>query len=829
MKSSAQLQRSPRGWIKGIGRAAALVIVLLAGASNQFESRCCAAELTSREVRKAVAAGRESLIRRQLSDGSFPADGLLTHPIAVTAWATLASLESGLPADSLPIRRALAYLRGLPLHRFEKNAEISLTIIVLLAGRDREDLPRVGQLVELLQSSQASSGAWTAAADDPTDHASISLLALLALRDAVHAGLPVHREVWLRSRQFWHHRQNPDGSWGEAPADHPEDSVVFLVEGATLTAVAALMTSQQMLDRAAIVMPDGSLDCCRTGSIDPALERGRQWLRSRALSQIQAESSSIPIIYYLYGLERTGRLSGLSFRGEQDWYRNGAALLLARQSPADGSWKGNNPVVATSHALLFLSRGLSSTVVCKLLPAGGRAAPSDGATKESWNRHPCDVGNLAQMVRGRPRWPLLMAADEADLSELDFNAGFRKLRQSPVVFLTGDEPPELSPREQTMLREYLAAGGFLLACPTCSSPRFEDGFRKLVRRILPVDQSELRPLSPDHPVYFAEFRISPADVTLLGVDAGCRTPVLYCPDDLGCLWSLWTSHQPGHHSADLQRKIDNASQIGINILSYATGREPPARLDVVPNDPVLPQPDHERGTLQIAQLRHAGAWQTAPRALPNLQRALAVTAGLPVSTTLHSRSPGDHDLFRFPILIMHGRQKFQYSPSDVAAIRNYLRSGGVLVADACCGSPEFDRSFRELAVQLFGATPLEPIPLEHELFSSAIGHDLKSVRFRELSPDGSAGTDDEIRRIGPQLEGIPIGNRYAVIYSRYDLSCTLERQFAAHCTGYLPDDAVRIATNLVLYALLQDVAIDDETPVRSAEPRGRPAKLSPPR
>ena len=43
------------------------------------------------------------------------------------------------------------------------------------------------------------------------------------------------------------------------------------------------------------------------------------------------------------------------------------------------------------------------------------------------------------------------------------------------------------------------------------------------------------------------------------------------------------------------------------------------------------------------------------------------------------------------------------------------------------------------------------------------------------------------------------------LYSKYDLSCTLERQSSVACAGYIPEDAVRIAVNIVLYAMQQDI------------------------
>ena len=53
------------------------------------------------------------------------------------------------------------------------------------------------------------------------------------------------------------------------------------------------------------------------------------------------------------------------------------------------------------------------------------------------------------------------------------------------------------------------------------------------------------------------------------------------------------------------------------------------------------------------------------------------------------------------------------------------------------------------------------------------------------------------------MEGIDIKGRFVVIYSKYDISCALEGDASAACTGYVPEDALKIGVNVVLYALLQ--------------------------
>ena len=47
-----------------------------------------------------------------------------------------------------------------------------------------------------------------------------------------------------------------------------------------------------------------------------------------------------------------------------------------------------------------------------------------------------------------------------------------------------------------------------------------------------------------------------------------------------------------------------------------------------------------------------------------------------------------------------------------------------------------------------------------------------------------------------------------VIYSKYDISCALDLQASVACTGYVPEDAAKIAVNVVLYSKLKAQQID---------------------
>jgi hypothetical protein len=173
--------------------------------------------------------------------------------------------------------------------------------------------------------------------------------------------------------------------------------------------------------------------------------------------------------------------------------------------------------------------------------------------------------------------------------------------------------------------------------------------------------------------------------------------------------------------------------------------------------------------------------------------------------------PSDESLPTYPLAYLHGRTAFQFSPQEIDNLRKYLSGGAVLFSDACCGSPQFDQSFRNLVKQLFPDQKLERIPVTHELFSQGIGFDIRKVK-RRIPDSGNLNDplDPTLREGEPYLEGIQIKGRYCVIYSKYDLSCALERQASVACAGYDHKDAVRIAVNVIRYALLQDIAYADK-------------------
>ncbi|HUQ72709.1 MAG TPA: DUF4159 domain-containing protein [Planctomycetaceae bacterium] len=772
-----------------------------------------AADLSAPEVVRSIENGKRYLVSQQRPNGSWPveADGGETkHVIGVTSLALLSLINAGMTYNDPPVRKALAFLRAQPAGEPDQTYDVALLIMAYVAAKDpaRTDAARIALLAKWLEDAQTNSGGWSYGAGGFGGDPSNAQFAVLGLREAAEAGVPIDRAAWERAKTYWEGIQSADGGWGYGERANSTGSM-------TVAGVASLTIVEHMLRTDAGVAPDGTPPCCKEDDPNPALERGLRWLANH-FAVGHNPGQSLWLLYYIYGIERAGRLSGRRFFGEHDWYREGAAFLIANQL-RDFSWQGlgsheSRPIVGTSLALLFLSKGLAPVMMSKLKHGPRDRANPDNLASHDWNKHPRDVRNLMEHISGQPRWPALLTSQEVDLRQAIATTGVDALLQAPILYLTAAEALSFTAPEKELLKEYLLQGGFLFASPTCQSAAFEDSLRELLKEMLPPGEGELKPLPPDHPVYRSEHLLSPDGVTLLGVDVGCRTAVIYCPDDLGCLWSYWQRHDPPKRNPQLKAKIIRSMQIGVNVAAYATGREPPRSLDApkkVADEAKLD--DIQRGLLQVAQIRHTGQWNAAPRALRNLLLALNDTVGLAASTKPRDLPANDPSLFQYPLLYMHGRTRFSLAPDERDALRLHLTRGGVLFADACCGAVPFDRSFRELMKQLFPEQEFKPIPVTHELFSEQIGRDVRKLRRRSLdNANPNAPVATTVREVEPYLEGLELDGRFVVIYSKYDLSCALERQATLSCEGYLPEDAVKLATNIVLYALLQDLRLPEE-------------------
>ncbi len=762
------LRSSRRLWRIG------LLGLLLAGelACGRATAR---AGVTSEEVEQAIRSGVKFLKERQRADGSWP-DAAPNARTGSTSLVALALLTAGENPDSPTIQQVLSFLRGYSPQQLNSTYAIGLQTMVFAAADPETDRARLVANVDWLERAQhkdprrerwAGNWSYTEQRANPGDNSNTQY-ALLGLNAASEAGIPVRPEVWALSRAYFEVFQNRDGGWGYTPQQKQSTASM------TCAGIASLIICGSRRFQSLENLQGETIRQCGEGALDPFLNRGIDWLANHFDVRQNLGHGQQYKLYYLYGLERAGRLAGVRFFGQNDWYRLGAEELVRTQNKLSGFWSGGgeNEIVGTSLALLFLAKGRAPVLINKLshLPRG------------DWNKDADDVRNMVSLVSRE--WKHLLTWQAVDPS----TATIQDMLQAPIAFFNGHNAPEFPLRARQNLREFIEQGGFIFAEACCGSSEFDNGFKRLVKEIFPEDEYRLRPLSPEHPVWRAKHLLNPEIHPLWGIEHGCRTVLIYSPHDLSCYWN------------QLERSPTNpavikALRVGENVIDFATGREMPADKLAIREVHNLQVVAPQRGALRIAKLKHAGEWNIAPQAIPNLMDVLRrppLTFNVVITQKdLFARDP---NLIYYPLIYIHGRSALQLDNDDLPALRRHLEpGGGTLFADAACGSAAFDASFRKLVAELLPDRPLVPIPHDDDLCSDRVGFDLKDVEYTKAAA---------IPRGFPQLEGVKINDHWAIIYSRFDIGCALERHTGLDCKGYTHSSAAKIAANIVIYATL---------------------------
>lgn len=742
------------------------------------------AEITAEEVRNSIRRGVLYLKSQQRVDGHW--DDHAGQRGGVTALCTLALLSAGVEADDPVMQNAMKYLRlmGNP----EATYSTSLQTMVFCAVQPELDRISIRKNIAWLEEAQSANGGWGYQLRSEGPDESNTQFAVLALHEAERAGVPVSRETWRKATTYWVKDQKPDGSWGYRGQ----------VSSGSMTCagIASLMIASQHIERGDAWVIDGNVLCCGKKAIHPEIDKGLAWLgRNFSVARNPSSDNNINhswVLYYLYALERVGRIGGERFIGDHDWYREGAEAIVQRQDRFRGTWSELSSFqradISTALALLFLSKGRWPVLVSKL-----RFGDED-----QWNRHRNDLAHLTRHVE--TRWKQELTWQTIDATK----ASVEDLLQTPVLFISGKEDLRLSPDVKQRLREYVNQGGFIFAEACCNSKVFDAQFRALMKELFP--DNPLRLLPPDHPVWYAEQAVEPNQIRpLYGLDSCCRTSVVYCPENLGCFWELARSRGM-QYPANVQTEVDNVLAIGANVLAYATGRELRDKLDMplaMPSD--TEESTFERATLQIGKLEHTGGSDEAPAALVNLLRIVHEQLDFPVRIERQLVNASDKTLPDFPLLFIHGRREFTFSEEERAGLRDYLRNGGFLFGDSICASRQFVEAFkRELQLVLPGAT-FKRIPADHPLFTSEYrGFTVPSVRLRVPgSRQANEPLAADVKSVPPILEGLQYEGRYVVVFSPVDMSCALENHSSMDCEGYVRDDAARLGLNIILFGLQQ--------------------------
>jgi hypothetical protein len=743
-------------------------------------------------VKAAIDNGIRYLRELENERGDFESSAVplnKARPGGVTALAVVALLNAGVSPDDPVIQRCLKYLRSLEP---SQSYTVGLSTMAFCLAGQKQDRQLIRRNLTWIANTHIRGG-WGYDNSYRSPDNSINQYVLLGVHEARLAGFEVDRKLLREMYDQYNGQRN--GEWG------------YRGQAPTLTMTTAglcnlLITGEDIAEKRKL--DDKGADP-RCGRYDDAATVGHalNWIGNAFPNDIsKAGRAFMHPFYCLYGIERAGRLTGRRFFGEHDWYRVGCEYLVSIQQE-NGSWNGKGqgfdhwPSVATSLALLFLSKGQTPVLISKLawgeLRAPGRI--------EEWNRKRSDIRHVVEFASRElfEQKPLAWQVfDPREVQGRDADKLAEELLQTPIVYLNGHTLTDiLDKKDEGMLRAYLNNGGFLFAEACCNSEEFDRKFREIIRK---VTGSELGLLPKNHPVWNAsgKFRSDWREFPLEGIQQGCKTVVIYCPKALAGHWENNDATSP---------EGKKAFHLAANVIAYATGLElPKPRLTEVEIVRKSTGPKPPTDFLKVVQLVSSqNAQPLAPKAIPNLMSEVGKLKLL-VHQTTQKLIPTDERVLDWKFFYMHDRNGFR-SPSaeQLENLKFTLENRGTLFADAACGSKAFDKSFREFVKTMWPDKELEPIKLKENqgkngLYSREVnGELLREVKYRREEKDGTPSKD--FRSGPPPLEGIKINGRWVVIYSKYDIGCALEKHQSTDCLGHDYVSAVKLGKAVILYVL----------------------------
>ena len=363
-----------------------------------------------REVRKSIDDGRRYLLGQRRESGSWEIGAAtVAYPGGATSLVLLALLTAGVPPSDPVIQDGLKYLRTIELEPGSKTYVVGLQTMAYSQAGQAVDRERIQKNTTWLQDAQKANGWSYGRLGDPDN--SNTQYAVLGLHAGIESGVRVDKRALENIRRFMVDSQIPKaipgrpgtGGWAYKERNPPSMTM-------TCAGLSNLMITGMDLDVSKQRLEGGVIKDCGLYDEEGPAANGLRWIGGAFPDELQAGNAATRLgpaqFYALYGIERTGRLTGRRFLGGHDWYEIGCRYLVSIQK-GDGSWQGlgnldGAPVVATSFALLFLAKGRTPVLITKL--AYGPRDYDGWNNKHSDARQPRRV-RQPRAVQEASRWP----------------------------------------------------------------------------------------------------------------------------------------------------------------------------------------------------------------------------------------------------------------------------------------------------------------------------------------------------------------------------------------------------------------------------------------
>lgn len=266
----------------------------------------------------------------------------------------------------------------------------------------------------------------------------------------------------------------------------------------------------------------------------------------------------------------------------------------------------------------------------------------------------------------------------------------------------------------------------------------------------------------------------------------------YLPGQLAAL--LLDLQQPAGHWRGQPLAENDAIATAWAVLTLCRARQELQSAQPAPTK--VAQQVRPRLLLVIGRIHHAGDWNVFPRAEEQWSYALAGA----VSVGLQRQDVFAGQDYNPAMTLVHltGTRLEGFGAPARSALRAYLQRGGMVLIDPAGGGKLFFEQAKAMLEQAFGSEAVVPLPSDSPLltgrFAGDVGSDVSRVRF----------TPTAAKRVGkpqgpPRLWGVRQGDRIVAVLSEFSLTAPSAGPVPEGCAGYAPDDAKRIALNVLLY------------------------------
>jgi pimeloyl-ACP methyl ester carboxylesterase len=373
--------------------------------------------------------------------------------------------------------------------------------------------------------------------------------------------------------------------------------------------------------------------------------------------------------------------------------------------------------------------------------------------------------------------------------------------KNPILYRSGHFHFSFTPEERRTLRAYLLNGGMIIFNPGSGSKPFYDSAIQEMQAIFP--ELTVKRLGPNHPIFHSYYDLGTVkyrsgvraagytsdEPDFMGIEVNCRAVAVVSR------WGMDIGWDATSDDSLLGYDVPSAQELGVNLLSYATSERAWAK-NAARSMQFVDDEKNTGGKIYLTQVIYNGEWKTRSMGLSILLRQFNHRTGVPVKFERRELRLTDPGLADSPVLYMHGHEDFVLTDPEVAALREYLKNGGLLMAEACCGRQDFANAFVREMRKVFPGRELEPVSPESPIFSIPNKITQVGVTPALEAKEGSPA-------MAPKLLGIQQDGHYSVVFSPYGLIAGWEMSPDPYSLSLDPSGALALGENLLMYAVTQ--------------------------